>query len=68
MLRDRLKMMNVQTMNAWDKIILIQSANEQAAFQAFFQLLTEFRQRDQSQDDSALLTQALAEVEKVAYF
>jgi hypothetical protein len=60
------KRMNVQTTNAWDKIILIQSANEQAAFQAFFQLLTEFCQRDKAQDHPALCTQAPAEVEKVA--
>jgi hypothetical protein len=42
--------LNVRTSNSWDKIILFTVINEKQAFDYFFQLLSEFQQRDPSQD------------------
>jgi Trp operon repressor len=42
--------LNVHTANSWDKIISLQSINEQEAWQSFFNLLNEFLQRDKNQD------------------
>jgi hypothetical protein len=47
--------LQVRTVNSWDKIILLQSIDEKAAFEYFFRLLAEFRQRDRSQDIDPLL-------------
>jgi hypothetical protein len=44
--------LNVHTANSWDKIILIQSINEQEAWNSFFKLLAEFRHHT-SQDVDA---------------
>ena len=61
------KKMRVYTTNSWDKIILIQSANEKEAFHAFFVFLDEFRQRDKSQDiDPILVESSSSNIEKVA--
>jgi hypothetical protein len=40
------KRLQVQTPQSWDEIILLQSADEKTAFEIFFQLLDEFRQRE----------------------
>lgn len=48
--------MGILTTKSWDKIILFQSSNETVAFQQFFQLLEEFRQRDQQKDLDPLLS------------
>lgn len=59
--------LRVYTTNSWDKIILIQSANEKEAFHAFFVLLDEFRQRDKSQDIDPILVESPSKnTEKVA--
>jgi hypothetical protein len=61
------KRLRVYTTNSWDKIILIQSANEKEAFQSFFVLLDEFCQRDKSQDiDPILVKSSSTNTEKVA--
>ncbi len=60
--------LNVRTANSWDKIISIQSINESEAWQSFFNLLNEFRQRDKSQDIEPMVVDvsSLGNVEKVA--
>ena len=60
--------LNVRTTNSWDKIILIQSINEQEAWQSFFNLLDDFRKRDKSQDIEPMVVNvsSLENVEKVA--
>jgi hypothetical protein len=59
--------LQVRTANSWDKIILLQSVDEKAAFEYFFRLLKEFRQRDRSQDiDPILVNEAPQQTEKVA--
>ena len=60
--------LNVHTANSWDKIILIQSINEQEAWTSFFNLLNEFRQRDKSQDIEPMVVNvsSLENLEKVA--
>jgi hypothetical protein len=45
--------LNVHTANSWDKIILIQSINEQEAWDSFFNLLVEFRQQGSPEVDSS---------------
>jgi hypothetical protein len=47
--------LNVHTSNSWDKILLFTVIDEKQAFQNFFQLLDEFRARDQSTDIDPLL-------------
>ncbi|NJL38971.1 MAG: hypothetical protein HC899_21165 [Leptolyngbyaceae cyanobacterium SM1_4_3] len=57
----------VRTANSWDKIILLQSIDEKVAFEYFFRLLAEFRQRDRSQDiDPILVNEAPQQTGKVA--
>ncbi len=59
--------LHFQTTNSWDKIILFKCIDEKAAFTYFFRLLTEFCQRDKSQDiDPILLDEDLETNEKVA--
>jgi hypothetical protein len=57
--------LSIRTVNAWDKIILLTSIDEKAAFDYFFQLLDEFLQRDRSQDIDPILVNS-QEAEKVA--
>jgi hypothetical protein len=57
--------LSIRTVNAWDKIILLTSIDEKAAFDYFFQLLDEFIQRDRSQDIDPILVNS-QEAEKVA--
>jgi hypothetical protein len=40
------KRLQGQMSQSWDQIILARSTDEKAAFDTFFQLLTEFRQRN----------------------
>ncbi|BAS54351.1 hypothetical protein Q2T42_13645 [Leptolyngbya boryana CZ1] len=57
----------VRTANSWDKIILIKCIDEKAAFDHFFQLLEQFRDRDKSQDiDPILLDEPFEASERVA--
>ena len=61
--------LSIRTVNAWDKIILLTSIDEKAAFDYFFQLLDEFLQRDKSQDIDPILVESClkdTEIEKVA--
>ena len=59
--------LSIRTVNAWDKIILLTCIDEKAAFDYFFQLLNEFRQRDQTQDlDPILSESSTQEAGKVA--
>jgi hypothetical protein len=59
--------LHVRTANSWDKIILLQSIDEKAAFEHFFRLLKEFRQRDRDQDiDPILVVDAAQQAGKVA--
>jgi hypothetical protein len=59
--------LQVRTVNSWDKIILLQSIDEKAAFNYFFQLLETFCQRDRTQDvDPILVSQTPTQSEKVA--
>lgn len=61
------KRLRVYTMNSWDKMLLLQSANEPEAFQLFFALLNEFRQRDSNQDPGSMsLESSSTDTEKVA--
>jgi len=61
------KRLYVQTVNSWDKIILIKYVDEKTAFGNFFQLLEEFCHRDRSQDvDPIMLDQPLENIEKAA--
>lgn len=46
--------LNVRTSNAWDKIILFTMVDEKRAFEYFFELLEEFRQRDPEQDQDPM--------------
>lgn len=48
--------LSVQTVNSWDKIILLKCVDEKAAFSYFFQLLEEFCQRDKNQDIEPILS------------
>lgn len=58
---------HIQTVNAWDKILLFKYVDEETAFSNFFQLLDEFRQRDKKQDiDPTLMDDSLEQFEKVA--
>lgn len=60
--------LHVRTTNSWDKIILIQSINEQEAWTSFFNLLNEFLKRDKSQDIEPMVVNVSSpeKVEKVA--
>jgi hypothetical protein len=59
--------LQIRTANSWDKIILLQSIDEKAAFDYFFRLLKEFCQRDRSQDvDPILVNETPQQTEKVA--
>ena len=59
--------LSIRTVNAWDKIILLTSINEKAAFDYFFQLLDEFLQRDKIQDiDPILVESSSKDTDKVA--
>jgi hypothetical protein len=59
--------LQVRTVNSWDKIILLQSIDEKAAFNYFFQLLETFYQRDRTQDvDPILVSQTSTQPGKVA--
>jgi hypothetical protein len=59
--------LSIRTVNSWDKIILLTCIDEKAAFDYFFQLLNEFRQRDKSQDLDPMLVKSLStNTEKVA--
>jgi hypothetical protein len=59
--------LSIRTVNSWDKIILLTCINEKAAFDYFFQLLSEFLQRDKSQDkDPILLDNSLERAGQVA--
>ena len=61
------KKLRVYTTNSWDKIILIQSANEKEAFQSFFVFIDELRQRDKSQDIDPIRVESSSNAtEKVA--
>lgn len=42
------KCLYVQTVQSWDKIVLIKCADEKTAFDFFFKLLEEFRNRDRN--------------------
>ncbi|TAE56912.1 MAG: hypothetical protein EAZ76_11905 [Nostocales cyanobacterium] len=44
---------NVRTSNSWANIILLFTRDEKDAFNRFFTLLEEFKQRDQNQDMKA---------------
>jgi hypothetical protein len=58
--------LQVRTVNSWDKIILLQSIDEKAAFEYFFRLLEEFCRRDRSQDiDPILVNETSQQTEKV---
>lgn len=52
--------LSIRTVNAWDKIVLLTCIDEKAAFDYFFQLLDEFRQRDKSQDIDPILVESSA--------
>ncbi|NES25005.1 MAG: hypothetical protein F6K41_40375 [Symploca sp. SIO3E6] len=57
----------IQTPNAWDKVLLFKYLDEERAFSRFFQLLEEFRYRDKNQDiDPIVLDDSLQADEKVA--
>ena len=59
--------LSIRTVNAWDKIILLTSIDERAAFDYFFQLLDEFLQRDKIQDIEPILIELSSkDAEKVA--
>ena len=59
--------LSIRTVNGWEKIILLTCIDEKAAFDYFFQLLDEFRQRDKSQDiDPILVESSSKNSEKVA--
>lgn len=59
--------LSIRTVNGWDKIILLTCTDEKAAFEYFFQLLDEFRQRDKSQDiDPILVESSVKDSKKVA--
>ncbi|MBE9238326.1 hypothetical protein IQ227_20450 [Anabaena aphanizomenioides LEGE 00250] len=45
---------NVRTSNSWANIILLFTRDEKDAFNRFFTLLEEFKQRDQNQDNKAM--------------
>lgn len=47
--------LSIRTVNSWDRLISLTCINEKAAFDYFFQLLHEFRQRDKMQDTEPLL-------------
>jgi hypothetical protein len=47
--------LNLLTAQAWDKMILLNSQTEEAAFSNFFSLLKEFLQRDRQQDRDPVL-------------
>ena len=58
------KRLRVYTTNSWDKIILIQSANEKEAFQSVFVFLDEFRQREPSEDIDPILVESSSNATK----
>jgi hypothetical protein len=58
--------LSIYTVNAWDKIILLTCSDDKAAFEYFFQLLDEFRQRDRTQDVEPILGKAMQDKEKAA--
>ena len=58
--------LSIHTVNAWDKIILLTCIDEKAAFDYFFQLLDEFRQRDHSQDIDPILVEPLSNISEKA--
>ena len=61
--------LSVQTVNSWDKIILLKCVDDKAAFNYFFQLLDEFCQRDKNQDiDPILSDDNSTTTEQAAYF
>lgn len=59
--------LSIRTVNAWDKIILLTCSDEKTAFNYFFELLTEFLQRDKSLDHEPILEAAvIKDPQKVA--
>jgi hypothetical protein len=56
----------IQTVNSWDKIILFKHNDEKIAFASFYQLLTEFQQRDKSQDVDRTLVEVFKDTRQVA--
>jgi hypothetical protein len=42
--------LSIRTVNSWDKMILLKCIDDKAAFNYFFHLLEEFRQRDKNKD------------------
>ena len=59
--------LSIRTVSAWDKLILLTCIDEKAAFEFFFTLLDEFRQRDKSADaDPILVTASAPNSEQVA--
>lgn len=58
---------NVRTNNSWAKIILLFTRDEKDAFDCFYKLLDEFKQRDQSLDENGKsVTQTYPVVNQVA--
>ena len=51
--------LSIRRVNAWDKIILLTCSDEKTAFNYFFELLTEFLQRDKSLDNEPILEAAV---------
>ncbi len=59
--------LSVQTVNSWDKVLLLKCVDEKAAFVYFFQLLKKFFKRDRTQDlDPVLFDSGLEGTEKIA--
>jgi hypothetical protein len=59
--------LQVQTAQSWDKIILIKSVDEKAAFETFFQLLDEFQNRNSIHEtDTKRPNNPIESTEKVA--
>jgi hypothetical protein len=59
--------LSIRTVNSWDKIILLKCIDDKAAFNYFFHLLEEFRQRDKNKDiDPILVDENSITTEQVA--
>ena len=59
--------LSIRTVNGWDKLLLLTSIDEKAAFTFFFQLLDEFQQRDRNKDIDPILAGGALEIpERVA--
>ncbi|MBD2181870.1 hypothetical protein H6S82_00180 [Planktothrix sp. FACHB-1355] len=58
---------NVRTNNSWAKIILLFTRDEKDAFECFYKLLDEFKQRDKSLDENGKkIIESYSVVNKVA--